>query len=240
MVEFGKQLGEKSRQEWKEYYLNYSALKKILKKGGAATKLTDGGDKHDEEQQQTTTVKKKNASHSDFLDLSESFRSIEAGGISDHIVMSSNVTSSARPPSFRARTLAASSVDELPSSFAAGYLAAIEFRQTLDQNIEKLVLFLLRQEGESASQLYQMSQQRNRLRDNVACLLFDYSVIVSSTTATTTARATRLSSSSTILSQIRDIDETRVACISQLKQQTLEHRSFAQSLVCVLSLHYLV
>jgi hypothetical protein len=218
MVEFGKQLATSRRQEWNEFYIEYDSLKKILKKGMKKKKKKPtahnedgtGGDASSSSHKQ-----KKNASHSDFLDLSQSLQSIEVGGISDHIVM----------PTTNKATVVMSDDSADESTFAVGYLAAIEFRQTLDQNIEKLVLFLLQEEGLLASQLYQLSQRRNVLRDDVASLLYDYSAIVVSSSSTTAT------SSSSVMWKIRDIEDTSKGCMDELKQQTNNHRAFAQSLV---------
>jgi SPX domain protein involved in polyphosphate accumulation len=204
MVEFGKQLQllQQSAQDqaWKEYYIDYSLLKFLIKKAKknnhnkkpttASTTATT-----------TTTKIKKEENENDISQKKRHKKSTSSLGNLLELMQSSSTTTDgvtvfdlseedplvdqhqqqqqhALNASSHKRTnsgsliavspfLNASSSRKFQHMVQDGYVKALEFRQVLDQEIEKLVLFCLAQEGHLAQQLYQLSKQRLQLKDNV-------------------------------------------------------------------------
>lgn len=253
MVEFGRQLATARREEWNDFYLDYDGLKSILKRGlkevarqqqqqkqQVEEDEDDDDDDMDEQaqsQSQRKIQKTTSKSHSDLMEL----RNLEVGGISDHVVVTSTwnaaySTLRRRSSSTRRRRSSTSSSNRggAPTAVdpsATEYLTALEFRHALDQEIEKLVLFLLQQEGVLATQLYALSQSRNVLRDQVAQLLYDFPSLNSNDNGGGRGGVGGGASSTTArpLWQRMEIDSQ--TALKQLATVTSDHQTFAQELL---------
>ena len=124
MVEFGKLLLDSRKVEWKDYYINYDRLKKILKhQTGKPTKKKEELTTTPTTTTTTTTIVTKTAT------------------------TSAAVTTSERE------------------------LARL-FRQALDQEIEKVVLFLLEQQGLLATRIQTLGQEREQMAQHVLNQLY--------------------------------------------------------------------
>jgi Na+/melibiose symporter-like transporter len=184
MVQFGKELLSRRDQEWNEYYINYGELKWLIKKakrqqrkrresnhpGVPVEKETQIKSGEQEPLLATTTSKpskkkhkKNNSSLGNILDLMQSSSKdlqyqAEKGEEDDDDEI--EFTQTILLPLDRTRRQFQHMTDD-------GYLAALEFRQALDQEIEKLVLFSLGEEGRLAKTLLELSKQRLQLREQV-------------------------------------------------------------------------
>jgi uncharacterized protein YdcH (DUF465 family) len=207
MVEFGKQLQllQQSAQDqaWKEYYIDYSLLKFLIKKAKknnhnkkpttASTTATTTTTKIKKEENENDISQKKRhkkstSSLGNLLELMQSSSTTTDGAFFDmseedplvdqHQHQQQHALNAFNASSSHKRTNSGSLIAVSPFMNASssrkfqhmvqdGYVKALEFRQVLDQEIEKLVLFCLAQEGHLAQQLYQLSKQRLQLKDNV-------------------------------------------------------------------------
>lgn len=260
MVEFGKTLLSKQNEDWKEYYIDYGYLKAILKlaikarnnavvvleeqEAGAGT-THDDNDDHDvgpegaiKATSKRSHRKQQSSSIGDLIELMQSSR---------HSFSSKTTTRQEKDQQQQHRQTQTTIVDE-------GYLRALEFRQALEKEIEKIALFLLTREGRLAEKLYSLSKERATLRHHVSTVLHDFwdnnnnthggSSSSTSPPATTTTPVhatnggffTSVTAGAAVPSRhnnnnVDSDSDIMAACWADLDHLTTQHRTFAQEML---------
>ncbi|KAG7370477.1 major facilitator superfamily transporter [Nitzschia inconspicua] len=179
MVEFGKTLLSAQDEEWKEYYVDYSLLKFLI---GKAKKNQKKQQKKKSMQEETieeseetnkTNHRKNNSSFGDLLDWmnsSDTFDHTKGNKLIDksrHVRTNSGSLLATATATASTTSLRDTNSRQFQHMVQDGYLKALEFRQVLDQQIEKLVLFSLSREGTLAHKLYELSKRRLQLKETL-------------------------------------------------------------------------
>ena len=248
MVEFGKQLSS-SRDDfpsdWEEYYVDYSQLKSIIKDAAKKKKEKDAQDRiYDKNNigsskmtgaaaatQSSRGHRKKTSSYGDILDLmsAEEERGTNRPGV---FGAGGRYETSSSFPSLptvlheqvfrRMKSFRRHSHREWDTMAKYGYVPMLEFRHVLDQQIEKLVLFNLTQEGLLAHQLYDLSKQRIRFKEQQV-----FRCILQFQTPHDQSSQSQLQSASGLPSTVS-------SCLETLRTLTTDYRNFAEELLQLL------
>lgn len=166
MVDFGKKLLERRVEEWEEYYLDYGRLKSLIKKMAKAKKRKK---KQEEEAAADTTAALQQHKHR------------ATGSSSRSRTILDRITP--KPMGTSDRSNSYNILDRVPTmNYSATvkevvseeYVTVLEFRQILDHEIQKLVLFVLGQEGKLADRLYDFSKTGQVLKFQTYSLVQNY------------------------------------------------------------------
>ena len=182
MVKFGKKMLRLQHDPWNEHYLDYKRLKKLLNKKFKMEMMIDnkaGGDGGDDvpKDNDTTDIPVVDEYNNTLLTPSllssdKEYDTIESQSESNQnkspptlppppsitrITHDTNVTT---PPSpAKASTTA---IANNQSYYQNDIMIQAQFRQSLDREIERVVLFFLHQQGELASKLSHLASQRRQ------------------------------------------------------------------------------
>jgi hypothetical protein len=116
------------------------------------------------------------------------------------------------------------------------YVTVLEFRQVLDYEIQKIVLFILTREGQLAEILYKLSIDGQILKTNILSLVYNYrnqNTTTNTTTTTTTNINQNNHNNNQNLNNIGIIvnENDKSNAWNHLEQSTYSHRNFASDLL---------